>query len=91
MILIESADEFCSSSPQPNIVTLPERCSYDNLTTIDKGKCENNPCYGDDSSVEGECHSVNTHCCVPTSLSRVMIECEDYDMPIYLVSTCTCF
>ena len=78
--LTESADDFCTSEPQSDIINLPEGCLYEGSATIDKGSCETNPCYGGETN---ECTSRVTHCCGPTSLSRVEVDCGTYTLPIF--------
>ena len=83
----DSADGFCTNEPHSNIVSLPDGCMYEGSTIIDKGACETNPCYGGETD---GCNSRTSHCCGPTSLSRVNVNCSTYTLPVFLVTSCGC-
>ena len=66
---------------------LPAGCTYQNATSIDRGKCKSNACYGGTS---GQCTTSRTHCCGPAGVSRVTIDCDTFLLPVYLVTSCGC-
>ena len=67
---------------------LPENCTYDNATSIDKGVCDTNPCHGGEASTG--CSRAATNCCGPTALAQIQIDCGSYTMPMYAVTACGC-
>ena len=88
ILFTETADGFCSAYPRPNIVSLPDNCTYDNSTTIDKGVCDTNPCHGGEES--SGCTRAATNCCGPTALAQVDVDCGTYQIPMYVVTSCGC-
>ena len=87
LLVIDSADDFCSSNPQSHVISLPNDCHLNNITTIDKGRCESNGCYG--GANEG-CYDSTSYCCGPTQLSTINVECETYTLPVHLITECGC-
>ena len=87
MYISESADDFCATEPQTDFLELPSGCVYQGSTSIDRGKCETNACYGGTS---GQCTTSRTHCCGPASVSRVNIDCDTFSLPVTLVTSCGC-
>ena len=70
-----------------SILALPSGCLYQNSSTIDKGTCDTNACYSDETS---SCDGQTQNCCGPTSLSQILVDCDTYSLPIYLVERCGC-
>ena len=85
--VLETAEEFCTSLPQENVIDLPDGCTFYDESFIDIGQCEGNACYGGPNE---ECSAVRTHCCTPLTYETVYMTCDGDELPLEIVTSCGC-
>ena len=91
----ESADDFCSQTPQSHVIELPDGCSVSGESLFDIGECSPDSCHGA-TVADGTCADLddNAYCCGPIAYSPVIIPCEDGDeeftLTVNLVKECGC-